>query len=194
MESAVDLNSLLDEFYRASSGETDVEHPPGHGQLATFHPVDDVPVPYSDLLNHDQHMTVTVESFFQEPVDVSVHRYRQHDRFYSREITLVTQQSKRIVQYGIVRLNIDAVETPVWDMISSRETPLGRVLIQNDVLRKVELVQLWEIKAGPCLAEKMHSVIGQTFYGRTAMITCDGTEAIELLEIVASVDQPRAGG
>jgi chorismate-pyruvate lyase len=190
MESAVNLNALLDEFYRASPGETGVEHPPGHGQLATFHPVHDVPAPYRELLNHDQHMTVTVESFYQEPVDVSVHRHREHERFYSREITLVTHQSKRIVQYGIVRLNIDAVESHVWDMINSRKTPLGRVLIQNDVLRKVQLVQLWKIQAGPCLAEKMHSVIGQTFYGRTAMIFCDGTEAIELLEIVASVDQP----
>ena len=187
MEVLVDLASLLDEFYSEVSGET-AEHDTGrHLQLGMFHPVEKVPSPYDDLLDHNHHMTVTVEAFHRDSVNVSVHRHLLQGDSYSREITLVTEGSKKIVQYGIVRLKTSTLAEPVWRRIESGEVPLGRVLIENNVLREVRLQQLWEIKAGPCLAEKMHSVIGQTFYGRTAIIRCDGVPAIELLEIVSKV-------
>lgn len=187
MSVEVDLESLLDEFYGGLSSQAAEDEHGGHLQLGTFERVDEVPSPFDGLLDHNHHMTVTVEGFYDEPVSVSVHRHHQHESLYSREITLVTEQSKKIVQYGIVRLNISALADPVWQRIESGEVPLGRVLIENNVLRDVKLQQLWEIKAGPCLAEKMHSVIGETFYGRTAMIYCDGIPAIELLEIVSNV-------
>jgi chorismate-pyruvate lyase len=132
-------------------------------------------------------MTVTVESYYGESVDVLVHRTDRKDNWYSREITLVTSQSRRIVQYGIVRLNIDTLETEVWQQIESEEVPLGRVLIQHNVLREVELCELWKINAGPCLAAMLHRSIGEAVYGRTALIHCDGEPAIELLEIVAPI-------
>jgi chorismate-pyruvate lyase len=186
MSTEVDLVSLLDEFYGDIAGDFTSDGQLGHSQLGTFTRVDQVPAPYDKLLDHDQHMTVTVEAFHKEPVNVSVHRHNQHDNYYSREITLVTRQSKRIVQYGIVRLSMSAFDEPVWQKIESQQIPLGRVLIENNVMRHVQLQQLWEIKAGPCLAEKMHAVIGQTFYGRTALIYCDGNPTIELLEIVSN--------
>ena len=180
MSFEVDLDSLLNEFY------SDRPQQDTHLQLGTFDRIDEAPSPYNDLLNHNHHMTVTVEAFHGESVNVSIHRHQQHDNKYCREITLVTEQSKKIVQYGIVRLNKTALVDRVWRQIESGEIPLGRVLIENNVLRDVKIEQLWAIKAGPCLAEKMHAVIGQTFYGRTAIIHCDGVSAIELLEIVST--------
>ena len=175
-DSRVKIEQLLDQFYG---------RPPGYQQLGDFESVAEVPPPYDALLNHHKHMTVTVESHYGEPVDVVVHQTGRTDNWYSREITLVTTQSRRIVQYGIVRLNIDALETEVWRQIESQQTPLGRVLIQHNVLREVELCELWRINAGPCLAALLRQSIGETVYGRTALIHCDGEPAIELLEIVA---------
>lgn len=173
---AVELTELLEEFYAA---------PSTHSQLGQFEQAKYVPEPFNALLNHSGHMTVTVEQFHGENVDVHVHRHHQSDQWYSREITLVTQRSKRIVQAGIVRLNIHALSPGVWQQIESRQIPLGRVLIEHQVLREVQLCQLWKIQAGPCLADLMHKVIGEMFYGRTALIYCDGEPAIELLEIVS---------
>lgn len=187
MSVEVDLGSLLDEFYGHISSSPADDQQGSHLQLGTFDCVDEVPSPYDGLLNHNHHMTVTIEAFYDEKVNVSVHRHHQHESLYSREITLVTEQSKKIVQYGIVRLKKSLLAEPVWQRIESGEVPLGRVLIESDVLRDVKLQQLWGIKAGPCLAEKLHSVIGETFYGRTAIIYCDGKPAIELLEIVSNV-------
>jgi chorismate-pyruvate lyase len=175
-DSRVDIRELLDEFYGA---------PVGHSQLGQFEPVESAPAPYDSLLDHHKHMTVTVESHYAQKVDVHVHRCERNGEWYAREITLVTAESRRIVQYGIVRLKTTSLDPEVWQQIESQQVPLGRVLIQHNVLREVQLCGLWRVQAGPSLAGLMHLRIGDVLYGRTALIYCDGAPAIELLEIVA---------
>ncbi|WP_372718427.1 hypothetical protein [Novipirellula sp.] len=155
--------------------------------LATFESIASAPPPFDQLLDHHKHMTVTVEAFHGQKVDVVVHRTKRVDNWYSREITLVTQQDKKIVQYGIVRLNVDQLSEPVWSRIESEAIPLGRVLIEHNVLRQVQLCGLWRVSAGPSLASLMQVEKDETLFGRTALIYCDGDPAIELLEIVAPV-------
>ena len=174
-DSRVDINMLLDEFYPP---------PTGHSQLAEFASVEAVPPPNDRLLDHHQHMTVTVESHFGESVDVHVHRCKRQAEWYSREITLVTRPSRRIVQYGIVRLDTSKLDPEVWQQIEGQGIPLGRVLIEHNVLREVQMCELWKVIAGPSLASMMHLRIGDELFGRTALIYCDGVPAIELLEIV----------
>ena len=179
-DSSVEIEQLLDEFYAS---------PIGHSQLGDFSQVESVPAPYDGLLDHHEHMTVTVESHYGQKVGVHVHQHRKHDDWYVREITLVTGQTRRIVQYGIVRLRISTLEPDVWERIESRQVPLGRVLIEHNVLREVQLCDLWRVQAGPSLASLMHLRIGDVLYGRTALIYCDGDAAIELLEVVAPTNQ-----
>lgn len=175
-DSDVKISDLLDQFY---------PEPIGYLQLGEFEPVLVPPSPYNQLLNHHKHMTVTVESHYGENVDVQVHRCARAGDWYSREITLVTAQSRRIVQYGIVRLDTTTLEPEVWRKIESQQLPLGRVLIEHNVLREVQLCGLWRIHAGPALAALLHVAIGQTVWGRTALIYCNGEPAIKLLEILA---------
>ena len=117
-----------------------------------------------------------------------VHRTRRNGNWYSREITLQTHDTKRVVQYGIVLLNVDSLEPVVWQRIERQEVPLGRVLIEHNVLREVQLCELWRVKAGPNLANLLGIEQGTTLFGRTALIYCDGEPAIELLEIVSPTD------
>jgi len=63
---------------------------------------------------------------------------------------------------------------------------LGRILVQHNVLRNVELVGLWEIRAGRELAAFLGVPRETTVYGRTALIHCNGEPAVELLEIVTA--------
>jgi len=173
--SSVSLHELLDEFY---------ETPLGHEELGRFQSMDNLPSPYDELLDHHAHMTVTVEAHANEAVDVQVHATREQDNWYSREITLITERSHRIVQYGIVRLDVAKLAPIVWQQIRSQEMPLGRVLIHHNVLREVELCGLWKVTAGPALSERMNQPIDTQLFGRTALIHCNGEPAIELLEIV----------
>ena len=175
-DSRIDIRDLLNEFY---------SEPIGHSQLGTFASVAKVPAPYDVLLDHHAHMTVTVESHYGEKVNVGVHRCHRNAAWYSREITLVTERSGRIVQYGIVRLDTGALDEDVWKQIESQSTPLGRVLIEHNVLREVQLCGLWDVQAGDALADLMQVDVGSQVFGRTALIYCNRTPAIELLEIVS---------
>jgi chorismate-pyruvate lyase len=174
------LDGLIDQFYRDST------------QLGRFSLVEltDAPQPYAMLLAHNRHMTVTVEAFHRDAVDVKVLRSQTHGDSYSREILLQAQQSGQVVQYGIVRIHLHRIaEEPKREILEEKK-PLGRVLIEHQVLREVELFKLWQIHCGPVLA-RLFSVASDTVtFGRTAIIHCDGEPAIELLEIVRPVGIP----
>lgn len=145
---------------------------------------DDVPEPYRSLLAHTNHMTVTVERFHHDSVKVDVLQSKIEDDLYCREILLLTQSSSLVVQYGIVRLNTRFLPPEPRDEILAQKKPLGRVLIEHDVLRKIELFELLQFRAGKRLAELFSIPIGTPVYGRTAMLYCNNEPAIELLEIV----------
>jgi len=66
----------------------------------------------------------------------------------------------------------------------AQRIPLGRILINNDVLREVKLNQLFSITAENELAQYLSVESGERVAGRTAVIECDGVPAIGLLEIV----------
>jgi chorismate-pyruvate lyase len=176
--STADLETLVGLFY----DQVD--------DLATFtsRHFSDVPTVYRRLLAHTGHMTVTVEDRHASPVDVQVLQVQQTPTHYSRKILLRRQSDRRVVQFGIVRLALDALEPSTRDEILSQRTPLGRVLIEHGVMRAVQLLGLWEVACGRELAEHFQASLGHKTYGRTALIYCNGEPAIELLEIVAPED------
>ena len=145
----------------------------------------DMPGPYRTLLAHDEHMTETVEAFHQCKVDVRVLDRKTDDRRYSRKILLARQSDGRVVQFGIVRIHFDFLAPAVRDEIRSEREPLGRILVRHNVLRKVQLHELWKVICGRELAAHFGTSAGDVCYGRTATIECNESPAIELLEIVA---------
>lgn len=193
----IDIDSLISQFY------------PDPDALARFEQVAACPPPFDHLLDHNSHMTVTVEAFHQEQVDVVVqrscnhlhdgrliwqddpelqgagrHRIAEQTVCYSREITLVTQDTGKTVQYGLVRLDPSTIGRDVWLEIADEGIPLGRALINHNVLRSVELDRLWKITPGQPLSSFLTTFPTQTVYGRTALIRCNDQPAIELVEIV----------
>ena len=175
---AIELDDLVALFYPLSL------------DLAEFQlrSAESCPPAYQKMLAHDAHMTVTVESRHGCPVDVEVLESRIAEPHYLRKILLRRQSDRRVVQFGIVRLALDALQPKVRDEIMAQQTPLGRVLIENNVLRKVQLNALWEVHCRAELAQLLEVDVGHKTYGRTALIYCDGEPAVELLEIVAPED------
>jgi chorismate-pyruvate lyase len=138
------------------------------------------------LLAHNEHMTVTVEAFHGSLVDVEVVRVAESQGHYAREILLRRQSDRAVVMYGIVRMNFAYVSAEVRRDIESRRIPLGRVLIEHNVLRQVQLLDLWQIDPGPDLCRLLELPATPQIFGRTALIYCDGEPAVELLEIVST--------
>jgi chorismate-pyruvate lyase len=163
---------------------------PDSVELGEFSAVDagEAPEPYRRLLHHEHHMTVTVEAFYNGPVGVRVLGVRRDQGLYARRILLCREPDGRVVQFGIVRLNLDAVEEPARTEIEAEDRPLGRVLIEHDVLREVEFHQLYRIRCGRDLADLFQVPLGTETYGRTALIYCNQEPAVELLEIIAPIE------
>ena len=144
-----------------------------------------VPQPYRRLLAHHEHMTVSVEQHHGCSVDVEVIASKRSGDYYSRKIILRRQSDSRVVLFGIPRLNLRLVDDDVRREILSEMKPLGRVLIEHNVLREVQLASLYCITPGPELCRFFSLAQPLATYGRTAFIYCDGYPAVELLEIVS---------
>ncbi|HLN27796.1 MAG TPA: hypothetical protein VK395_08625 [Gemmataceae bacterium] len=148
-------------------------------------PEDEVPPPYQALLVHNQHMTVTVEKHHGDLVDVCILARNQVKDSYARKILLALHGSGRIVQFGIVRIHLAYCSEPVRAAILAGKTPLGRILIQHNVLRRIEPTAFLRVIPGAAMMQWFNLERPRMTYGRLAYIHCEGKPAIELLEIVA---------
>ena len=148
-------------------------------------PSGSLPAPYAGLLDHNHHMTVTVESHHASPVDVQVLEVESRGDTYCRKILLSRQSDNQVVMFGIVRLHQRYLNEVVRREIESQRVPLGRVLIEHNVLRRVELGKLWHVQPNVELQRHFNSTHAGVTFGRTAIIHCDDEPAIELVEIVA---------
>jgi chorismate-pyruvate lyase len=196
----VELSQLVSLFY---SDEND-------GQLlGQFDEcsAEQLPDEYRQLLAHEHHMTVTVEAIHQSSIELEVLADRHNGHFYSRKIVLRRTSDGRAVLFGIVRIDLSVLDPDVRQAIEAKQTPLGQVLIDHEVLRQVKLVGLYRIQPGTeletvfsptpnpmkcaaidldCSGHQDNTASHDTaLYGRTALIYCDNRSVIELLEIVA---------
>ena len=170
--------------------------PPGRGEDLPEHevvPADEVPPPYHGLLVHEHHMTVTVEAFHGSLVDVRVLDRRHKGDSYARKILLALQGSGRVVQFGIMRIDLGLCSGAVREEIVAGTAPLGRILIQHDVLRRIQPKAYLRIIPGKAMMEWFNLKRSRPTYGRLALIHCDDKPAVDLLEIVAPASGTERG-
>lgn len=172
--------------------------------LGLFPPVDEattyeqtaadaVPPPYRDLLVHEHHMTVTVENFYGDLVDVRILAQRQDDEAYARKILLTLHGTGRVVLFGIMRINFRYCSAAVRAEIVEGSTPLGRILIQHDVLRRIEPTAYLQVTPGIDMMKWFGLARPMPTFGRLALIHCNDQPAVELLEIVAPIVAQEGG-
>jgi hypothetical protein len=148
-----------------------------------------MPEPYRSLLVHTHHMTVTVERFYGNAVDVIVLDTHQTGDFYSRKILLSLRGSGVVVQFGIVQIDFSCLDIAVRDEIVSQKTPLGRVLIQHNVLRTVQPVDYFRATLSQTMCQWFGLNQPQHTYGRLGVIYTNNKPAIRVAEIMAPVQR-----
>lgn len=159
----------------------------GSGSLianAEHIPSSETPEPYKQLLVHEEHMTVTMEAFHHTAVSVKILDRMQDDLIYARKILLTADTTGRVVQFGIVRFDFSYVTEAVRREILAGQTPLGRILINHNVLRQIDLGAILKLTPGPELQRYFEGNGGVT-YGRLATIFCSRKPAVDLLEVSA---------
>lgn len=148
-------------------------------------PGDEIPAVSRELLVHDEHMTVTVERFLSEPVRLHVLQQIQTDSHYSRAILLSGSESGRLIQFGIVRIDLTTVGDAVRQEIQAGVTPLGRILIEHDVMRSIHPSYYLKITPTGEMMALLKLADASPIYGRLATIMTHSHPAIEVLEVVA---------
>jgi chorismate-pyruvate lyase len=172
----VDVSALLELF-------------PDESLLAHYEAVaaDEVPEPYRTLLVHNRHMTVTMEQFHGDRVALRILRRVRRGDSYARMILLALENSGRIVQFGMMRLDLCACDAAVREEILKGSTPLGRILIEHNVLREIQPRTYLRIEPGASLLEYFGVATPVQVYGRAGNIFYNGEPAVDLLEVSAPV-------
>ncbi|QDU61376.1 hypothetical protein Pan216_22320 [Planctomycetes bacterium Pan216] len=145
---------------------------------------DDMPEPYNFLLVHDGHMTVTLETFCGSKVSVHPYQVKRDGGLYARKLDLRTGHDNLVVMTGIMLFNFSFCSDKVRDLILEEKTPLGRILIENNILRQVSSRTYLRIDAKDPMISRFELPEARAAYGRIATIFCDGKPAVDLLEIV----------
>jgi chorismate-pyruvate lyase len=159
-----------------------------------FIPAEEMPEPYRGLLAHDDHMTVTLERHYDSPVDVRLIKAVHEDPLYARKILLTLSGTDQVVLFGIMRFNFAWCDERVKGLILEGKTPLGRILIENNVLRRISTHVLLRITPNAemrrCFgmgADGNGPEAAGPVYGRLATIFCNHEPAVDLLEVTAPV-------
>ena len=140
---------------------------------------------YSGLLDHTHHMTVTLEERYGAPVHLEVLEVDHSGDSYSRKLILRAGEGGPVVLAGIMRFRLECVDQEVREEILAARTPLGRILIEHQVLRKIETIAFLRFPLGNSFGKLLDATGKESFtYGRLAIIFCDGEPAVELLELI----------
>lgn len=141
----------------------------------------DIPEPAHQLLVHDSHMTVAMETFHDCKIGVKVLQRQRNDDWYARQILLHPVGTDRVVQGGIVRIHLHMLDPEVQAAILREDTPLGHVLINHEVLRHIEVTSYVRFDTLNDWPGFPHNTPA---YGRLGILYCDLQPAIELFEVV----------
>lgn len=154
------------------------ELPPGEIVAAA-----DVPEPFATLLVHNDHMTTRLGEFHGAPVELSVLRHSLMGDAYRRLIALKPAGQNRVVEVGLVRIDLACTSPAVRSMILKQELPLGDIMISANVMRRVEPKWFLRFDASGILAEQF-GAIATPLFGRVGTIYFEDRPAIRLLEVV----------
>ena len=109
----------LDEFYaRARQPMPALE----------FIDAEEVPVPYKQLLVHENDMTSTLEHFHEGRVHLHVLSRQQSADAYSREVVLELEGTNTPVEFGAIKIYLGTFPARAREQIIEAHWPLGRIL------------------------------------------------------------------
>lgn len=145
---------------------------------------EDLTATQRELLVHREHMTTRLAAFYGSPVQLRVLEERRDAGEYARKIVLTPSGSDRVLELGIVRLQLDLIDPSARDEILAKRQPLGDILMRRGILRRISPRWYFRFPADTPIATAFGAAPGPTA-GRVGTIYCDEAPAIELLEVVA---------
>ena len=146
----------------------------------------EIPHPTDALLVHHEHMTEVLQRRYGRAVNVHVHDEHLDGNTYTRKVSLTPVGGGSVVEWGVVRIDFRYMSDAVRDAILARQTPLGAILINHDVHRRIKPRWFMRFPARGPMLSFFGDASDEPLYGRIGTIYCDEAPAIDLLEIVTA--------
>jgi len=147
----------LDDFYAARGKELPFIVP---------HKPDFVPAPYNSLLVHQTDMTSTLEKFHGEPLHVELLARHMQDNEYYREVVLVLDHSKKRVEFGAIKINLNLFPAEAQAEILQEQQPLGRVLNHFNIPFNSRPTAFFSVNSDEFISTALQVDYESVLYGR----------------------------
>ena len=171
----------LDEFYALANRELPViEHIDGA----------EMPEPYRRLLVHNTDMTPTLEKFHDERIYLNVISRQTRSDFYFREVILLTQRTRKPVEFGAIKINLGLVSPAARRLILEEQEPLGTILNDFKIPHASRPKAYLRIEADEFIKGALQISGKQVLYGRRNTLFDPQHRALaEIVEILPSAEE-----
>ena len=147
-----------------------------------------MPEPYKSLLVHSSDMTPTLESFYRQPMRLTVLTREQHDYSYLREVVLKSAADSRPVEYGVIRICLNHLPPPASLRVLEEQRPLGNILQSESIAHLSWPQAFFSVQSDSHLGHVLYLAEPSRLYGRRNVLL-DGSRRLlaEVIEILAPV-------
>jgi len=156
----VDLLAPLADYY-STHGES---LPPIRIVTAT-----DLSERHWQLLAHDNDMTPTLEAFYGQALELRIHSKHLTNATLERVVSLIGCGDGRPVEFGAIRIQLDAFSDDVRAVICACRTPLGAILRDHRIDHVSKPTAFFTIESDDVIQAALapHPIPGGThLYGR----------------------------
>ena len=153
-----------------------------------------IPEPYRSLLVHDRDMTPTLETVFRQKIHLRVLQQWLSGDILTRQVVLVLDEDRVPVEFGAIRIHLDAFSPPAREEILQGRRPLGAILHHHQVEHHSRPLAFIRVGADTLISEALQSQVkGNTLYGRLNVLRdVQERKIAEILEILPDL-QDRCG-
>jgi chorismate-pyruvate lyase len=166
----------LNEFYAARKMPL-----PSIGKLQA----NEIPQPYKALLVHKTDMTSKLEAFHKSKIHIEPIARHTTDNEYFREVVLVTEESRKPVEFGAIKIILDLFPNEAQQEILKEHRPLGQILIEYKIAFSSRPRAYLSVAADAFIQQTLN-LTGETFlYGRrNTLIDAWERPLAEIVEIL----------
>lgn len=143
-----------------------------------------MPRPYRDLLVHEGDMTQRLEHHYRDAILLkALHVIREPDQLLRKVI--LTDSTGRLVEFGVIRIFLDAFDEEVRPLVESCRYPLGGLLARFSIPRRSDLQGFFSIDSDTNLNQIMGLTQTTRLYGRLNRLVTDADRTLaEVVEIL----------
>jgi len=144
-----------------------------------------MPDPYKLLLVHENDMTPTLQNFHRDSIHVHALHAEERDGEYFREVLLKLNGSKRPVEYGAIKINLNLLPNKTRQEIIEARLPFGQILFAHEIPHSSRPKAYLQIQSDEHIAGALRIDGNTKLYGRRNTLNDEQNRPLaEIVEIL----------